>query len=420
MSASLRPLLEEAVVHVLALGEPKPLFAGTGITDVSEGHARAATNAVQQINPDVLLNTPTDDLLASLVEEHSITPPVIKRDEAYIDGPHEVEIRKIDYGSEVTVPGTLVALVVPFEGEPRMFYINPNRWGHSIRAQFDRNNIILAMRDRELKAERVNKELGKRLDEIEEFLEQQRDFAKRHREMLPQRLRPLIEERKRKLLADRQMVSGLSFPIRERKDTPKTYTAPVVRKKLEMTRPATTQPFVPEPVLDEANYRAILDIIQSMTMVMERSPTAFASMGEEDLRQHYLVQLNGHFEGAASGETFNYQGKTDILIRERDRNIFVAECKFWGGEKAFLATVDQLLGYLSWRDTKAAVIVFNRNKHFSGVLETIEAALSKHPHCKKGPTKKCETEFRCVFGNPSDHNREIIVTVLAFNIPTAP
>jgi hypothetical protein len=32
--------------------------------------------------------------------------------------------------------------------------------------------------------------------------------------------------------------------------------------------------------------------------VMERSPSAFASMGEEDIRQHFLVQLNGQFEGA--------------------------------------------------------------------------------------------------------------------------
>ena len=78
---------------------------------------------------------------------------------------------------------------------------------------------------------------------------------------------------------------------------------------------------------------------------MERSPSAFNNMGEEDLRQHFLVQLNGRFEGAATGEIFNYQGKTDILIRSGDRNIFIAECKFWHGEKAFKDTVDQLLSY---------------------------------------------------------------------------
>jgi hypothetical protein len=41
-------------------------------------------------------------------------------------------------------------------------------------------------------------------------------------------------------------------------------------------------------------------------------------MREEDLRQHFLVQLNGQYEGQATGETFNFQGKTDILIRAEE------------------------------------------------------------------------------------------------------
>jgi hypothetical protein len=106
-----------------------------------------------------------------------------------------------------------------------------------------------------------------------------------------------------------------------------------------------------------------------MAHVMERSPSAFVSMDEEALRSHFLVQLNGHYEGQATGETFNYQGKTDILIRSEGRNIFVAECKFWGGPKKLTETIDQLLGYSCWRDTKVAVILFNRNKDFSKVLE---------------------------------------------------
>jgi len=154
-----------------------------------------------------------------------------------------------------------------------------------------------------------------------------------------------------------------------------------------------------------------------MAHVMERSPSAFVDMGEESLRQHFLVQLNGQFEGAATGETFNFQGKTDILIRVEDRNIFIAECKFWGGEKAFLETIDQLLGYLSWRDTKTAVVIFSRNRDFSSVVNTILLATEKHPHKKRGPTKEGGTRFKYVFGNPKDANRELFLTVLAFDIP---
>ena len=56
-----------------------------------------------------------------------------------------------------------------------------------------------------------------------------------------------------------------------------------------------------------------------MAQVMERSPSAFSTMDEESLRSHFLVQLNGHYEGQATGETFNYEGKTDILIRSEGK-----------------------------------------------------------------------------------------------------
>jgi hypothetical protein len=73
--------------------------------------------------------------------------------------------------------------------------------------------------------------------------------------------------------------------------------------------------FTPEPALSTPDYEHILKVIDDMEQVMERSPSAFASIDEESLRSHFLVQLNGHYEGQATGETFNYEGKTDILIR---------------------------------------------------------------------------------------------------------
>jgi hypothetical protein len=89
------------------------------------------------------------------------------------------------------------------------------------------------------------------------------------------------------------------------------------------------------------------------------------------------------------------------------------------GEKQFIETIDQILSYLSWRDTKAAIILFNRNKGFSQVLAKIKEALAAHPHRKQGPKEESESRFRCVFGNPSDPSREVILTVVAFDVPTA-
>jgi hypothetical protein len=89
-------------------------------------------------------------------------------------------------------------------------------------------------------------------------------------------------------------------------------------------------------------------------------------------------------------------------------------------QKSFLETIKQLLSYLSWRDTKAAVLIFNRNADFSSVLAKIGEIVPKHGNFKRDLGKSDESTFRYVFAQPNDANREITLTVLAFDIPTAP
>ena len=74
------------------------------------------------------------------------------------------------------------------------------------------------------------------------------------------------------------------------------------------------------------------------------------------MRDFLLMTLCTHYPNT-TGETFNKAGKTDILVRHEGTNVFVGECKFWKGIKAFRDTIDQILGYLTWRDSKAAIIV---------------------------------------------------------------
>ncbi len=85
-----------------------------------------------------------------------------------------------------------------------------------------------------------------------------------------------------------------------------------------------------------------------------------AHLDEEKIRDLLLVFLNAQYEGDAAGEVFNAAGKTDILIRVGDRNVFIAECKIWKGPKTIRDALGQLLSYLTWRDTKAALLVFIR------------------------------------------------------------
>ena len=231
-------------------------------------------------------------------------------------------------------------------------------------------------------------------------------------------MRTRLQQRFDKLKKDQDMVSTLGIPLRRRENAPETYIAPSIRKKI-IPRPISSSRLPPEPTLLLEDYTFILNLMKNMALVMERSPSAFKHMEEEHLRDHFLVQLNAQYEGKASGETFNFQGKTDILVREGNKNIFIAECKFWKGPVVFSETIDQLLGYLSWRDTKTAIIIFNRNKDFSNVLKQIPELARKHPNFLRdwGDSSE-ETECKYILQHKEDKERELYLTIQVYNIPT--
>jgi hypothetical protein len=82
----------------------------------------------------------------------------------------------------------------------------------------------------------------------------------------------------------------------------------------------------------------------------------------------------------ATGETFNRSGKADIVLRYRDHNIYVAECKIWSSESVFTEGIEQLLSYLTWRDTKTSYIIFSKNKDPEGVIEKTRKLMESNPH----------------------------------------
>jgi hypothetical protein len=137
--------------------------------------------------------------------------------------------------------------------------------------------------------------------------------------------------------------------------------------------------FVPEPELGEAIYQDVLDVVRSWATSLERTPSTAAKLHEEELRDLLLGMLNGYWRGAAGGELFNGSGKTDILIREGDRNAFIGECKIWRGPKGIADALDQLLSYLVWRDSKAALVVFIRTADPAATVEKLHAAVEGHP-----------------------------------------
>jgi hypothetical protein len=231
--------------------------------------------------------------------------------------------------------------------------------------------------------------------------------------------RQAIDARRRKLLGDDERAAKFGYALRRRSNASGSYVVPAVRKRPRIAMPTQGQgPFVREPVLEMAEYEEILDIIGNVGVAMERSPSIFGpKLDEEGLRFHFVIALNGAYEGAATGEAFNLGGKTDILIRYNDRNVFIAECKFWTGQKGLTQAIDQLLGYLCWRDTKTAIVLFNRGLNMSTVLEKVPVTVKQHPNFLGAEQYGREGAFRFRLHMPDDRERELLLTVMAFAVP---
>ena len=97
----------------------------------------------------------------------------------------------------------------------------------------------------------------------------------------------------------------------------------------------------------------------------------------------------------------------DAIMLERQQAVF---------SESFEA-IDQLLGYATWRDSKTAILVFNRGTETSTVLTGIDATVKAHANFKRAMNWPHESGFRYVLHGKGDTNREQTLTVLVFHVP---
>lgn len=405
------------------------LFSSRDLRELLDSRVSAMRQEIEQLNSNRLLNTSPTDLTRYLVEKYALQAPGLQREawsasehEAKIDVRHDQNRWITDRSRPCYVPGQRIEVEVPIDGEIELMYARASTFSSSSpRAEIRGHSLFLVFQVPHGAQQRdIRQDIDRTLNDIDQHLGWIKNDLNGFNQSLEHSAEQAITARREIILANQGRIASLGIPLKSRPDAPQTYALPTVRRKVVPTLPpATTTAYEPEPVLDNENYNHILSVVQNMAHVMERSPSAFKGMGEEDLRQHFLVQLNGQFEGAATGETFNVNGKTDILLRANGRNVFIAECKFWKGPKHYRETIDQLLGYTAWRDTKTAILVFNRGTAMSTVLEGVAGETIAHKNFKRKLDWKHESGFRYVFHHVGDINREFILTVLVFDVPGA-
>jgi hypothetical protein len=402
----------------------RALFSNDYLSGMFDQVRAKLREKIEGESADYLLNVNEEDYCAHLLDTFQVQPITLDRAATAIAEQGERQVAVQDFGETVYPKRNYYVFSVPFTGPRGLFFYRPSSFTlNPPHAAVGTNELTMTLIDHRDSAETINREVESRLNSIEKYLITVRRDVEEFNAALPDFIRSAFKWRKDKHAKAANILASLKYPLKRRNDTPSTFAVPMTRKRIVIERPAIKsggRARAPHPAIDEQTYNEILEILHNMVLVMERSPKAFSKMGEEDLRTHFLVQLNGTFKGEGTGETFNFKGKTDILLRHEGRNLFIAECKFWRGAKEFIKTINQLLGYLTWRDSKTAILIFVRDEKISTVAAQIPDLLRSHPNFISITKPEQDGEMRVKMRSKSDPDLEVFVAVQWYHVPAAP
>jgi hypothetical protein len=399
--------------------------------DIKEIFARSCEQIKSSIlgkSDDYILNVNETEFAEYLIQNHYIDFPILCFDEIYVDSkekdiPAEWFPRTFHVYEGKKYKKNVIVYHIPYTGDIKILRNRAaSRFSLSGGAEvgIENDSITIEIIDFFNDPERIKQEF----ESTKRYVLSDYNFLKEDCDGFNDGLLSFaisnINQRKQELLKKNNLLSSLGVPLKKKQGLAETFAVPKpeLRKKIKIEPAVYDKGFHPEPTLSTDNYNEIVKIIYDVGKNFERMPSVYTSKGEEDLRDHILLTLDPNFEfGSAAGETFNKKGKTDILLRYDSSVIYIAECKFWKGEKQLLSTIDQLLGYLTWRNSKASVIIFAKNKDFSTVISKITETVSSHSNYLRTLNSKGETWWNYKFHINNDRNRELDLSILAFHLP---
>jgi hypothetical protein len=405
---------------------PNYLFQVSSISEVLDAHARQCRQKADAISKDRFLATPADDLVEFIVADMTLEPLVIYEDRM-IREQNEINIDVAGWPGRYTrgtgpcwVPGIRVVVSLPYSGDSNLWDIRPNTFSSMPPFGDVRPDVVEMKFESPLDEplERIKDRLNDNLRTIHQYLHWQRASIDDFNRTLPSVARSAVEARRTRLEKHDKLALLLNIPLRHDSNAPKLRQINVQRRIVKSLPPAPTGGFKPEWTVDDTEYENILTIIRHEGRTFEATPKTYSVHDEEELRDIILAHLNGHYKGDASGETFRRAGKTDLRIEAESRAAFVAECKVWKGSQTIHESIDQLLEYLTWRDCKAALLIFNKHvAGFSDLLGKTHSMLESHSRYMKTVGVSSDTgEWRIIVRSKDDDARLIHVHVFLFNL----
>ncbi|MFN5350993.1 MAG: hypothetical protein ACK5BE_00035 [Alphaproteobacteria bacterium] len=398
------------------------LFYSKPLDELFQNKKKDITNYInEKISSDKFLNSTDDQLFDHIFSHYKINPLEINEKGITRDDPEETQIDgvRVDYGMFNKVRYTKIRFHIPYEGDNKLWELKPSNYSTTFpRGEVRKDEIIIEilLPNSTSSKEQFKNELDNNINSIRSHIEKQNTDITDFNNSLRNLINSEIFERRERLKKHSDLVSSFNIPLHKKEGAP---DITIKKRVIPQLSEVSKDKFKPEPVITKDNYEQILHYIRHMCRTWEQSPRPYHKLNEEDMRDILLSALNGHFEGGASAEAFRRSGKTDIKIEQEDRSAFVAECKMWAGEKSLNDALKQLLRYLTWRDCKTSLIMFNKNTSvFSEIQKKLEESLDRSPNFERKEKINQTGEWRYIFKSSDDENRTVMVHVFLFNLYT--
>lgn len=384
------------------------------------------SDTVDQLDDDYILNINEDDYVNYLVEEYSLHMPVIHYEDVRTD------IRKVLVDSGLlpeyrihpqTVERSVVRYIIPIEGDSNLLNCRPSTFLISGFGLFHLSSntlytdILLTVMD----SERVKQEFEFRKDSLVKMIGYLESDIRSYNRNLPMTARSIFCKRKERIKQENKLLLELGTPTVAQAGIQHTYSVPTVSRRYPHPEKIGRANKMDEatPVMDNQRYYQILDAVHTLGKSYESFPKVTKDMDEETLRDLFLAQIQTSFKNdSATGEAFNKCGKTDIMVKHGDGIVFIAECKFWKGKQVFLDAITQLLSYLTWRDTKTALLIFVRDVSMTTAINGVKENVIAHPNFKSIEKTADETWMNYRFSMPDDPDRDVFLAIQLFDFST--
>lgn len=395
------------------------LFGTKNLNDLTSDIRNSIESYIDQKDEDYILNVNKEDFINYLYEKYKIEKIFIDLESKKISN-----YEKTTYDSRFSGGKRYIQVVVyhiPIEGNQVLLYYTPcnRRVEHFPGVNLEGNDLVFEIEVFTRDSHDVKSKAGSILNTIVKQSKYINDEVDIFNNELKGFIKSVFDSRKKRILDSKKLLEGLDVPIKENKNVQDTFEVNIIKdKKIVIEEPTIKEKkFTPEPRINKEIYQSILKTIYNLGKNIERFPSSYKDKDEEDLRDLILIFLQTRFDtAAATGESFNKEGRTDILLRYKTSNLFIAECKIWNGEEEYLKGISQLLGYLTWRDSKAAMIIFVKKKNFTSIIEKVKEATQRHDNYIRFINETSESWLNYKYHIEGDRNREVKLGVLLFNI----